>query len=96
MKQITILCSSDLAPQVQEALVRGGVEGFLHVPNAVGVKPGAAAPRGQWPRWDAEMFVAPVPDEAVPKIVQPLEALASQCEVAPCLRILVAPLEAVY
>ncbi len=96
MKQITILCSSDLASQVQEALVRGGVEGFLRLPNAVGVKPGAAARRGQWPRWEAEMFVAPVPDEAVRRIVEPLEALAGQCEVEPCLRILVAPLEAVY
>jgi hypothetical protein len=96
VKQVTILCSSDLAAQVQDALVRAGVEGFLHIPRAVGVKPGAAAPRGRWPRWEAEMFIVPAPEEVVPSIVEPLRTYAGQCDVAPCLRILVSSLDAVY
>ena len=96
MKQLTIFCSSDLAGTVQGALVRAGVEGFLHVPGGVGVKPGAAAEHGRYPRWEAGMFVAAVSDEAVANVVDSLRSFAGSCEVAPCLRILVSSLEAVY
>ena len=51
MKQVTIFCSADLSTAVQEALVRAGVEGFFHLPGGAGVKPGAAAEHGRWPRW---------------------------------------------
>ncbi len=96
MKQLTILCSSDLSGAVQDALVRAGVEGFLRLPGGVGVMPGAATTHGQWPRWEAEMFVAPVTEEAASRAVEALRAHAGRCEVEPCLRILVSNLEAVY
>lgn len=96
MKQLTILCSSDISDIVQAALVRAGVEGFLNVPSATGVKPGAAAPHGRPPQWSADLFVAPVPDDLVPRVVQALETYRGSCEQEPCLRILVAPLEAVF
>ena len=96
MKQLTILCSSDLADTVQEALVRAGVEGFLHVPHAVGVKPGAAAEHGRWPRWEAEMFVVPAENDAASRVVDGLREFTDHCDVEPCLRILVSHLEAVY
>jgi len=96
MKQVTVLCSSDLAGVVQDALVRAGVEGFLHVPGAVGVKPGAAAEHGRYPRFEAEMFVAPAPQEVAESVVAALRSFAGRCEVEPCLRILVSSLEAVY
>ena len=96
MKQITVLCSSDLAEQVQDALVSAGVEGFLRVPGAVGVKPGAATAHGRYPRWEAELFLAPVADGVAEAIVASLRAFAGRCEVEPCLRILVSSLEAAY
>jgi hypothetical protein len=96
VKQLTILCSSDLAETVQDALVRAGVEGFLRVPGAVGVKPGAAAEHGRWPRWEAEMFVTPVTEDVLSLIVDGLRSFAGRCDVEPCLRILVSSLEAVY
>jgi len=96
MKQLTILCSADLSATVHEALVRAGAEGFLNVPNASGVKPGAAAPHGRVPRWPAELFLAPVRDEVARKVVTALESYAGKCQVEPCLRIMVSNLEAVY
>lgn len=96
MKQVTILCSSDLSTTVSETLARAGVEGFLELTGASGVKPGAAAPRGRLPRWPAGMFVAPMPAETAAHVVEALKDYAGRCEVEPCLRILVAPLEAVY
>jgi hypothetical protein len=96
VKQLTILCSSDLSDTVRDALVEAGAEGFLQIPDAVGVKPGAAAEHGRYPRWQAEMFVAPVDDVVVDRIVARLEAHAGTCEVEPCLRILVSNLVAVH
>ena len=96
MKQLTILCSSDLSSVVQDALVSASVEGFLHVPDAVGVKPSAAVEHGRWPRWQAAMYLAPVSDDAAASVVQALRGYAGRCEDEPCLRILVSSLDAVY
>jgi hypothetical protein len=96
MKQLMILCSTDLSATVHDALVKAGAEGFLNVPNASGVKPGAAAPHGRVPRWPAELFVAPVREEVAKKVVAALESYAGECQVEPCLRIMVSNLEAVY
>ena len=96
MKQLTIMCSSDLSDTVQAALVAASVEGFLQVPNAVGNKPGAAAEHGRVPRWEAEMFIAAIEDTAVEPLVERLRGYADKCEVDPCLRILVKTLDAVY
>ena len=96
MKQLTILCSSDLSDAVRDALVAAGAEGFLQIPGAVGNKPGAAAEHGRYPRWKAELFLAPAPEEVVEKAVARLKHLINQCEVEPCLRVLVSTLDAVY
>jgi len=96
VKQLTILCSSDLSATVRDALVRAGVTGFLKVPRAVGSKPDASAEHGRYPTWDAEMFVAPMEADAVAQVVGLLEQYAGKCDVEPCLRILVSGLEAVY
>ena len=96
MKQLTILCGSDLAGAVQDVLIRAGAEGFLRVPGAVGVRPGAAAEHGRYPRFEAEMFVTPVTEQVAADAVAALRSLAGRCEVEPCLRILVSNLEAVH
>ena len=96
MKQLTVLCSSDLSEAVREALITSGAEGFLQIPGAVGNKPGAAAEHGRYPRWEAEVFLAPAPEEVVEKAIARLKHLSDDCEVEPCLRILVSTLDAVY
>ena len=96
MKQLTILCSSDLAARVRDALVHAGVERFLNVPHAVGNKPAAGWEHGRWPTWEAEMFVAPVDDAAVPAVVEELREYTGCCETEPCLHVLVSALEAAY
>jgi hypothetical protein len=96
MKQLTILCSSDLADKVRDALTSAGIHGFLEIPDAVGNEPAAAATHGRVPRWEAEMFVAPVAAADVDGVVGRLRDYAGRCEVKPCLRILVSSLDAVY
>ena len=96
MKQLTIMCSSDLAGKVQAALVSANVEGFLQVPNVIGNRPAAAAEHGRVPHWEAEMFIAAIEDDALESLVTSLRSHADQCDVDPCLRILVKSLDAVY
>jgi hypothetical protein len=96
VKQLTILCSSDLSETVRDVLVRADVSGFLKVPHAVGSKPGATWSHGRYPTWDAEMFLAATEGEKVDKVVEALEQYSGCCDVAPCLRILVSTLDAVY
>jgi hypothetical protein len=96
MKQLMIFCSSDLADTVRDALVHAGVGGFLMVPHAVGSKPGATWQHGRYPTWDAEMFVAAAENEEADLVVSELKEHAGKCEVEPCLRILITPLEAAY
>jgi hypothetical protein len=91
-----IFCSADLSETVRDALVRSGVSGFLKVPHAVGSKPGATWQHGRYPTWDAEMFLAAAEAETVARAVRELEQYAGQCEVEPCLRIMVSAIEAVY
>ena len=93
MKQLTVLCSSDLSETVAHALVRAGVEGWLHVPEASAVRPGAAAEHGRYPRWPAEMFVVPAEDAQARAVVEALREHTDNCDTEPCLRILVVPME---
>jgi len=96
MKQLTILCSTDLSDRVRDALVHAGVEKFLKVPHAVGNRPGAGWEHGRYPTWDAEMFVAPVDDAVVDVVVTELREYTGCCDTEPCLHVLVSALEAAY
>lgn len=95
MKQLTVLCSSDLSETVRDALVAAGLEGFLKIPHAVGSKPGATWEHGRYPTWDAEMFIAAADAAQIDRAVEILEAHSDCCDVRPCLRILVGALELV-
>jgi hypothetical protein len=96
MKQLTIICSSDLSGLVQETLIQAGAEGFLNIAGATGVMPGAAAPHGRPPRWRADLFIIPAEDDIVARVVGALREHAGRCATEPCLKILVAPLEEVH
>ena len=96
MKQLTVLCSADLSDRVYATLIRAGVEGFIKIPHAVGHLPGAAAVHGRFPHWEAEVFLASVEPQTLDGVVGELREFIGSCEVTPCIRILVAPLEAVY
>lgn len=97
MKQLTIFCSSDLADRVVAALDRAGVEGFASLEKATGNK---FADAGRFPRtitWEAHVFIVPgATDGQIGQVVGELECLANECEIKPCLRISVVPLEALY
>jgi hypothetical protein len=96
MKQITVLCNTDLSGKVYDILARSGVEGFVNVPRVVGNRPGAAAAHGRYPRWEAEMFLAAVEPHRLEPVVGALRELAGKCGESPCLRVLVSSLDAVY
>jgi hypothetical protein len=93
MKLLTILCSSDLTSLVEQTLEGAGIEGFMMVPDAVGVRLSAAPPHALPPRWSGSLYVVPVPDGAVAPVLAALESYTGKCEVTPCLRIIVSSVE---
>ena len=97
MKQLTIFCSRDLEDRVVSALDRAKVDAFLRVGEATGNRFRSA---GQVPRlmtWEAVLFLVPmISEEGLGAIVDELEAYAGACEIEPCLRIVVSPVDRVH
>jgi hypothetical protein len=92
MNQLSIYCSRDLTERVIATLDRAGVTGFLQVREATGNRFQEA---GQLPRtltWEATLIVVPVVEEnRITGIVQELEKYANQCDIRPCLHVVVSP-----
>jgi hypothetical protein len=97
MKQLTIYCSHDLEERVVTALDEAGVEGFVRLGHATANR--FRGP-GEVPRaltWEATMFLVPgVPEERADAVVRELSGYAGACDIAPCLRIVVSPVEAMH
>ena len=97
MKQLTIFCSADLEHRVLNALERAGVQGFLRLPGGSGCR---FKERGEVPRtlsWEALMFTVPDAEaEQVSQVADELEGYAGACEIQPCLRMVISPVERVY
>jgi hypothetical protein len=97
MKQLTVYCSRDLEDRVIAALDHAGAEGFFRVGGSSGSK---FLPAGELPRttsWDAVAFTVPaIEADAAMKVVDELETFADACEIQPCLRIVLIPIEQVW
>ncbi|NIV94901.1 hypothetical protein GWN42_19440 [candidate division KSB1 bacterium] len=96
MKQLTIFCSEELTGEVSQVLHKYEVEGFIHMPGLYGNK---LKPKGSFEKdltWQASAFVI-FPDETkLSSIIQELSDYANKCEVRPCLRMVVVPVEQMY
>jgi hypothetical protein len=97
MKQITIYCSTDLEDRVTATLDRAGVEGYLQLGGASGSR---FRPLGEVPRtltFEATAFLVPgVEDWQVRSITSELARYGDECEIRPCLRVVVSAVEEVY
>ena len=90
MKQLTIFCSRDLESQVVSILDEAGLYGYLRIGDATGNR---FLPKGEVPRavtWEAVMIVVPGDEDAtIDAVRETLQGIAADCEVAPCIRLLV-------
>ena len=97
MKQLTVFCNRDEEERVVKALDRAGIPRYLRVGDATGHQ---FLDPGQIPRdmtWEATMLVVPaVSEERMRSAVEELRAYAGKCEIEPCLRIVVSPVDEVY
>lgn len=97
MKQITIYCSTDLEERITAALDQAGVEGFVRLDGASGNR---FRPLGETPRtltFETMVFLAPgVEDWQVRSITSELARYGDDCEIRPCLRVVVSAVEEVY
>ena len=94
MKQITIFLSADLEEQMITALESAGAEGFFRLEGGLGnrfLEPGAV------PRlvsWEAVVIIVPEASEEVAEsLVEAARKFKGSCEVEPCLRLTVSPVE---
>jgi hypothetical protein len=96
MKQLTIYCSMELNNKVNQVLHKYEVEGFIHMPGIYGNK---LKQKGSYEKdltWEASAFVVFPEDQKVRHIIQDLQDFADKCEIKPCLRMVVVPVEQMY
>jgi hypothetical protein len=97
VKQLTIFCNRDEEERVVTALDHAGIASYLRIGEATGNR---FLDPGQIPRamtWEATMFVVPaVSEDRMSAAVKELRAHARDCEIEPCLRIVVSPVDDVY
>jgi len=97
MKQLSVYASEDLEDRVVAAFDHAGVDAYMKIGDATGVR--FSAP-GQLPRtmtWGATLFVVPAADRAsIDRVVGELKQYAGTCEVEPCLRIVVSAVEELH
>jgi hypothetical protein len=97
MKQLSVFVSRDLESRVEHAFDHAGIDTYLRIGDATGVRFTAA---GQLPRtttWDAALFVIPAADEgAIRTVMDELRQFAGTCEFEPCLRMVVTSVDEVH
>lgn len=97
MKQLTVYCSVDIEDAVITIFDRIGIDGFMRIGNATGNR---FLPPGQVPRtmtWEGSVLIVPAAaDELVNDAVKRLEEYAGKCDIEPCLRYVVTPIEEAY
>jgi hypothetical protein len=97
VKQLTVFCNRDEEQHVVTALDQAGIPSYLRVGDATGhrfLDPGRV-PRDM--TWEATMFVVPAAsEERIGAAVKGLRSHAGECEVEPCMRIVVSPVDEVY
>lgn len=90
MKQLTVFCSRDLEEQVVEILDGSGLDGYLRLDGVTGNR---FLPRDQVPRsltWEVVMIIVPGAEPAlIDSVREKLQTIAEDCEIEPCIRLLV-------
>lgn len=96
MKQLTIYCSTELNESVVQIFRDHEIENYVHVPELYG---NALKKRGSYERdqvWKANSFVLFLEESVVDKIISDLKGYIDKCEIQPCLRLVVTPIEQIY
>ena len=88
-QQLTIFCSDDLIQTVTHSLNRILEEGYVHLPNAVGVIPNKTVAVGDALSFPASVFIITSGKTQIDNIVGDLQKFSNQCRVKPCLKMVV-------
>jgi hypothetical protein len=93
MKQVTIYCGEELNEPVTHLLHKHQVGSFVHVPELYG---NTMKEHGSFRKdlaWQACAYILFIDDVKVKNLMADLQHLAENCEVQPCLRVTVVPIE---
>jgi hypothetical protein len=89
MKQLTVYCSEELTGKVNLVLHNREIDGYIHMPGIYGNK---LKTRGSFEKdliYPASAFVVFSDDDKIAKVMADLRAYTDQCDVEPCLRMIV-------
>jgi hypothetical protein len=92
MKQLTIICSSEIARKVERVLSASGIRGFFHT-QGTGTHVEKKGPYNQNLTWPADIFIVPAEEERLRPVIAKLTEYAGKCEIEPCLRMILVPVE---
>jgi hypothetical protein len=95
MKQLTIICSSEIAKSVERTLSASGVRGFFHM-QGTGTHVEKKGPYSHDLTWPADTFIVPAEEDKVKTIITKLYSFVGKCDIEPCLRMIVTPIEEFY
>lgn len=99
MKQLIIMCSESIAGQVTQVLDTViHMEGYVRL-RGYGVKckvPVSGTYEGKSIPWSAEVFIMALPEDTIKIITDELKQYANRCDTAPCLRMIVTPIEEMF
>jgi len=95
MKQVIIICNSEVTGTVEKTLSGAGIRGFAHL-EGTGTNVVEKGPYSQDLTWPADVFIVPTEDALARKIVDELKGFAGQCREEPCLKVIVTGIEEFY
>lgn len=95
IKQLTIICSSEIADRVTSALSKEKIQGFAHL-NGTGTNVVKKGPYTHDLTWPADLYIVPGEEAPLRRIVDELKRYAGDCEVQPCLKLILSDVEEMY
>ena len=92
IKQLTIICNTEISGMVRKTLSRSGIQGFAHMQGA-GTH---VEKKSAWANdltWPADLFIIPAEEELLRGIIKRLKDYSGKCEIQPCLKLILSSVE---
>jgi len=96
MKQLTLYCSEELNDRVSQILHHYDLDGYIHNPGLFAT---TFKPKGSYVKdmaWEAHVYILFLSDEQLQGLLEELKQYINACDIEPCIRIVVTPVELIY
>lgn len=95
IKQLTIICSTEISDMVGKVLSRSGIRGFARF-EGTGTNVLEKSAYSHDLTWQSCVYLIPAEEEQLRGIIDKLKKYAGKCEIDPCLKMILSPVEEFY